>query len=80
MMALTIEQQKDLVRRMSAGCRFGSEMQEQDARLRTDAEKWRIADELMQEMNPAQQFTEADAETDGMTLQQQRFLKLRIAK
>jgi hypothetical protein len=83
MTKLTLEQQRDLSRRMAEGFQFGNDMQELEARQRSETEKWIRVDELLQHLDvsrSARLFTEADAAECGLVLQQQRFMKLRTNK
>lgn len=83
MPALTFEQQKDYARRFADGCRFGSDMQALEASQRTEAEKWRIADELMQgvEIERANRLSACESiEEHGLVIEQRRFMQLRRAR
>lgn len=80
MRALTLEQQKDLVRRAEEGLRYGNEMQALEASQRTEAEKWHLTDDLLQTINYErawQSSKESDVAEHGLVLQQRRFMKLR---
>ena len=48
---LTLDQQKDYARRLKEGCEFASEMQAREAGQRSEAEKWRIADALLRDVD-----------------------------
>lgn len=83
MSALTLEQQKDLARRMEDGLRFGNAMQALEASQRTEAEKWALTDALMQGVNCERALRlakESDIEEHGLVLQQRRFMKLRAVR
>ncbi len=80
---LTLEQKKDIARRMEEGYRFGREMQAQEAGRRTEAEKWHIADRLMQglDIERANQLRDLESVAEhGLVIQQRRFMKLRLSK
>lgn len=80
MSTLTLEQQKDIVRRMEEGHRFAREMQAQEAGRRPEAEKWRIVDRLMEGVDHEranQTVAMLGVAENGLMLQQQRFAKIR---
>ncbi len=74
MSALSLEQQKDLVRRMEEGHRFAREMQARETRQRTDAEKWEAADRILADWD---HIRTRRTETSGFVEQQRLFAKLR---
>lgn len=74
---LTIEEQKDYVRRYVEGCEMASRMQEEEARTHTAEEKWATI-ETLQEMvaqNP-NRLPPEDPEEHGLVIQQRYFMKL----
>ena len=80
---LTREQQKDYARRFAEGCRFATDMQALEASERTEAERWRIADELLQDVDfeRANRLSECESlEEHGLVIQQRRFMQLRRAR
>lgn len=74
MSALTLEQQRDIVRRMEEGHRLAREMQAQEARQRTDAEKWEAADRILADWD---HIRTRRTDTSGLVEQQRLFAKLR---
>ncbi|HEV7405718.1 MAG TPA: hypothetical protein VGO11_22430 [Chthoniobacteraceae bacterium] len=81
MTKLTLEEQREMMRRREEGYRFGNEMQALEASKRTEAEKWRVADQLMEGIDPervARLLAFSDPEEDeGLVLAQRRFMKIR---
>jgi len=71
---LTLEQQKDIVRRMEEGHRIAREMQVQEVRQRTDTQKWDAADRLLSDWD---RIRARRTETSGFVEQQRLFAKLR---
>ena len=74
MSALTLEQQKDIVRRMEEGHRLAREMQAQEIRQRTDEEKWDAADRILTDWDHIRRRC---TDTSGFVEQQRLFSKLR---
>jgi hypothetical protein len=77
---LTLEEQRELMRRREEGYRFGSEMQALEASQQSEAEKWRDFDSLMEGVDPkrlAHLSTFSSAESDGLVLAQGRFMAIR---
>ena len=77
MSALTLEQQKDLARRMEEGYRFGNEVQALEARDRTPEQRWAIIEMLQSKVAVGKCRLDDDLETNGLVLAQRRFMKLR---
>jgi hypothetical protein len=76
---LTIEEQKDYIRRQAEGFRIAKEMQVEETRNRTEAERWIAADRLLM---GAQVFDEARIRrraSSGLIEQQRLFGRLRKA-
>lgn len=78
---LTIEEQKDYIRRYVEGCEMASRLQDEEARAHSPAEKWAAIDMLQQmtEHNPNRLPPEAPEE-HGLVIQQRFFMKLRRHK
>ena len=74
MSALTLEQQKDIVRRMEEGYRWAREMQAQETNQRSDEEKWDAADRLLADWEHTRKRS---TDTSGFVEQQRLFSKLR---
>ena len=74
MSALTLEQQKDIVRRVEEGHRVAREMQTQEIRQRTDEEKWDAADRILADWDHVRRRC---TDTSGFVEQQRLFSKLR---
>jgi hypothetical protein len=82
MSALTLEQQKDIVRRMEEGYRWAREMREEEARRMTPEQRW-AAIEAVQgfaELFPSPPSPPFDPEGHGLVLQQRRFASLRALR
>jgi hypothetical protein len=74
---LTIEEQKNYVRRYTEGCEMASRLQEEEARMQTPEERWKTI-EALQEMaaqNP-NRLPPEDPEENGLAIQQRYFMKL----
>ena len=74
MSALTLEQQKDIARRMEEGYRVAREMQAQEINQRSDEEKWDAADRLLADWEHTRRRS---TDTSGLVEQQRLFTKLR---
>jgi len=74
---LTIEQQKDYVRRYIEGCETASRLQEEEARTSTPEQKWN-AIEAVQDLasHNANEASNNDGEENGLVIQQRYFMKL----
>ena len=79
MSALTLEQQKDIVRRMEEGYRWAREMQEEETRRMTPEQRWTEIEAIQgfAELFPSPAPPPFDPEENGLVLQQRRFAKLR---
>lgn len=73
MSALTLEQQKDIARRMQIGWQAASDDQAARVRARSDEEKWDAADRLLADWDHTRKRR---TETSGMVEQQRLFSKL----
>ena len=74
---LTIEQQKDYVRRYIEGCRAAEQIHIDEARTRTDAEAWVEADSIMQDWRGIMAATPPQPEDNGLVEQQRWFGRAR---
>ncbi|MEA3209486.1 MAG: hypothetical protein QOE70_2543 [Chthoniobacter sp.] len=74
---LSIEEQKDYVRRYVEGCEMASRLQEEAERAHTPEEKWATI-EMLQEMVAQNQNRPPpeDPEEHGLVIQQRYFVKL----
>jgi hypothetical protein len=70
---LTFEEQKDYVRRYVEGCETASRMQEEEARGRSDEEKWAAANRLLADWAHVRHRR---TDTSGLVEQQRYFMKL----
>lgn len=76
---MTIEQQRDYVRRLQEGWKAASEDQAASARARNETDKFLIADDLQQmsdSIRDRHNLPETDASTHGLVEQQRYFAKL----
>jgi len=69
---MTIEQQRDYLRRCTVGWMEASALQDGEARARTDEEKWDFADRLLSDRP---QVREGSAQISGLVEQQRLFMK-----
>ncbi|MGB8354735.1 MAG: hypothetical protein WCD79_12650 [Chthoniobacteraceae bacterium] len=78
----TLEQQRAYLRRLEEGWAAASADQAETSRNLTDAERWRIADELQQfaEMFPSPPPPEIPHEEHGMVQMQRYFMKMHRQK
>lgn len=70
---MTIEQQRDYLRRCEIGWKAATDGQIADARARTDEEKWDFVDRLLSDGPEERKGT---AEISGLVEQQRLFMKL----
>ncbi len=70
---LTIEEQKDYVRRYIKGCEEASRLQEEEARGRTDEEKWAAANRVLGGWS---WLARRRTDTSGLVEQQRLFARL----
>lgn len=82
MSALTLEQQKDIVRRMEEGYRWAREMREEEARRMTPEQRWASIEAVQgfAELFPSPPAPPFDPEEHGLVLQQRRFTTLRALR
>ena len=82
MSALTVEQQKDLVRRMEEGHRIGRERREEEARNMTPEQRWAAIQAVQgfAELFPSPPAPPFDPEEHGLVLEQRRFSRLRALR
>ncbi len=80
--SLTLEQQRDYIKRLQVGWEAASANQAEAARNHTDEERWQIAEELQQfaEMFPSPPSPEIDPGGHGLVQQQRIFMKLHRRK
>lgn len=71
---LTLDQQRDYIRRLAEGWKAATDGQAAEARARNDEEKWDVADRLLSDWP---QVRKAPSEISGLVEQQRLFLKLR---
>ena len=71
---LTLEQQRDIARRMEEGYRWAREKQAQEINQRSDEEKWDAADRLLADWEHTRKRS---TDTSGFVEQQRLFDKLR---
>jgi hypothetical protein len=77
--SLTIDQQRDYIRRLEEGWKAANDDQAAGARARSEAEKWAVADELQQmsdSLTHRHQPPPADESGNGLVEQQRLFMKL----
>lgn len=74
---LTLEQQRDYIRRLQIGWAAASASQKEEMRNLSEVEKWGIAKELQEfaQMFPSPPGREIDPQEHGLVKQQRAFMK-----
>ena len=75
---LTLEQQRDYVRRLQRGWAAASADQIDAARKRSEGDKWKVADDLQQfaELFPSPSPSSIEPEEHGLVKQQRLFMRI----
>lgn len=74
----TLEVQRELLRRREEGWRKANEIQAEEARNRTEAEKWAVADELQQaadSLTDRHEIPKGNPDEHGLVVQQRIFAR-----